>query len=208
MAFLLRLFRSICLRTFVQDVFGVLRPFIRAGTWSDVEAGRLGLSIDVLRDVLDLQRCRVQIAANGRQKVHNFHALFQWLWGERDGFDRGAWSRLPYRMLYATCHQLIVDVLGPEHFRAWRRLLSKHLRFQCWLLPYPHTKMLIGRRRAADGQIHFQWWSNYNYKLAQHLGTDLARHVNCSDWHQWPKGRWSVTPERGLSSIAPSVASC
>ncbi|OAG33833.1 hypothetical protein AYO21_12067 [Fonsecaea monophora] len=201
-AFILRLFRAICLRAFQRDVFQILRPYVRPDYWADIVKGRIGLSADALHRVLDPERAATHLMVRPFQKIRNFHSLFQWLWGENDGFSRGPWRRLPYRMLYTFCGQVIMDIFGREYYPTWRRQFSKHVRINFWFLPYPSLKALISHECGNDQRRQFRWWSNYNYKLAQHHGVDANRVVRCHQWSRWPKGRWSVTPEsdvmRGL----------
>ncbi|KAL8723100.1 MAG: hypothetical protein Q9181_007357 [Wetmoreana brouardii] len=195
-AYLLRLLRAVCLRAFHRDVFQILRPHAHAEQWPDIEQGRLSLSADVLDRVIDHARARNRVMASSHQKIRSFHVLFQWLWGEDDGFQRGPWQHLPYRMLFAFCKQLLTDIVGPDHFRVWRRALSRHVRINFWLLPYPGNNLLASYDRLSDGRVEFRWWSNYNHKLAQHLGDNGSQIIRCRHWHSWPPGRWSVTPEK------------
>ena len=196
-AFILRLFRAICIRALLRDVFQILRPYVRPGRWTELSQGRLGLSADTLHRVLDPNRAISSIMASPHQKIRNYHGLFQWLWGEDDGFSRGAWARLPYRTLYTFCRQLIIDVLGHDHDSVWRQQFSKHIRINCWVLPYPNQNLLISHGPARDERRHFRWWSNFNFKVAQAHGAEADRIIRCRQWISWPAGRWSVTPETG-----------
>jgi hypothetical protein len=197
-AFLIRLFRAICMRVFLRDVFEILRPYIRSNEWSEITKGKVGLSADTLDRILKHRRATTRIMATSHQKIRNFHGLFQWLWGEHDTFGRGAWGRLPYRMIYLFCGQIITDILGREHYRTWRGQFSKHVRINFWLLPYPSGRSLVSHKREQGGRVQFQWWSNYNYKVAQFYGEDAGQVIRCQQWTHWPLGRWSVTPEAGL----------
>lgn len=142
-AFILRLLRAICLRAFLRDVFQILQPYIRSSEWAEVAKGRLGLSVDALDRVLQHRRATSRLMVVPHQKIRNFHSLFQYLWGERDPFSRGPWQRLPYRMLYRFCGQILTDVLGLESYHVWQQQFSKYVRINCWLLPYPTNKSLV-----------------------------------------------------------------
>jgi hypothetical protein len=196
-AFMLRVFRAICLRALLRDAFQILQPYVVPDHWATIAKGRLGLSADTLRRVLDPDRATTHLMVSPSQKVRNFHGMFQWLWGEDDGFSRGPWARLPYRMLYTFCGQIITDILGRDHYSTWRRQFSKHVRINCWLLPYPSQKALISHECEDDGRRQFRWWSNYNHKVAQYHGEEENRVIRCEQWARWPQGRWSVTPEAG-----------
>ena len=196
-AFIMRLFRAICMRVFLRDVFEILRPYVRSSEWSRVVKGKIGLSADTLGHILKPDRATMHLMATSHQKIRNFHGLFQWLWGDHDTFGRGAWARLPYRMIYIFCGQIITDILGREHYRAWRHQFSKHIRINFWLLPYPSSRSLVNHKRRDGGRVQFQWWSNYNHKVAQFHGEDADRVIPCQQWVHWPLGRWSVTPEAG-----------
>jgi hypothetical protein len=196
-AFIIRLFRAICLRVFLRDVFEILRPHIRSNEWSEIVEGKVSLSADTLDRILKPDRATTRLMVTPHQKIRNFHSLFQWLWGERDNFGRGAWVRLPYRMIYRFCGQIITDILGREHYRVWRRQFSQHVRINFWLLPYPSRSSLVSHKREHEGRVQFQWWSNYNYKVAQFHGEDAGQVIRCQQWTRWPLGRWSVTPEAG-----------
>jgi hypothetical protein len=65
-AFILRLFRAICLRALMGDVFQILRPYIRRSYWDDIAKGRLGLSADTLRRVLDPGRATTRLMVSPR----------------------------------------------------------------------------------------------------------------------------------------------
>ncbi|KIW99753.1 uncharacterized protein Z518_11166, partial [Rhinocladiella mackenziei CBS 650.93] len=47
-AFIMRLFRAICFRALLRDVFQILRPYINSNHWSDIANGKRGLSMDTL----------------------------------------------------------------------------------------------------------------------------------------------------------------
>lgn len=196
-AFIMRLFRAICLRVFLRDVFEILRPYIHLNQWSDITKGKVGLSADTLDRIAKHDQVTMRLMVTPHQRIRNFHGLFQWLWGKHDTFSRGAWGRLPYRMIYLFCGQIVTDVLGREHYRVWRSRFSKHVRINCWLLPYPSGKSLVSHEREDDGRVQFRWWSNYNYKVAQFLGENQNQVIQCQQWTRWPAGRWSVTPETG-----------
>ena len=73
-------------------------------------------SVGTLRRVLDPGQATTYLMASPSQKIRNFHSLFWWLWGENDGFSRGPWARLPYRMLYTFCGQITTDVVGRDYY--------------------------------------------------------------------------------------------
>jgi hypothetical protein len=204
-AFIMRLFRAICMRVFLRDVFEILRPFIRSNEWGKITQGKVGLSADTLDRILKPDRATTRLMATSHQKIRNFHSLFQWLWGDHDTFGRGAWVRLPYRMIYLLCGQIVTDILGREHYRVWRRQFSKHVRINFWLLPYPSGRSLVNHKREDGGRVQFQWWSNYNYKVAQFHGEAADQVIRCQRWTRWPLGRWSVTPEAGSYKDIPSL---
>ena len=105
---------------------------------------------------------------SNRSKITTAYQLLSFLLEEEDqgGVTRGAWQKLPFRLIYTHCLNCVGRHLGPRLQRQWQESLFFCLQLTHWILPYsvgPKFFSTTKRSRRTATGIRMCWFTSvYN----------------------------------------------